>query len=362
MTYWPPHPALEGLHRPPFGLGLEREVRDHGVGTTAAGIPFQAFAYSSSAYKTWAAGMATIRLGLCLPGFFVSLPGHARAGIAGVEIPNTAGLTVVAEDAAYGRAVLDAALVQIVGFARSHPLDLSIDGDSLTAADAPLSGELLRPYCEDLARIATALSTDPGLRAFQVPRDPGVGFYGYPGSVYVPRDDSLLHGAPVTVGDDNKAVDVVAMPPDRGLNAVGFRHTYVTTSYDGTTTTTTRHVEDMVRVDLPFRFGALGYDWRGYGDPIMLFVPQLEKSHQFSAHDNDFAAEVVRPMVDWLLQLSPPPFAVGDRTMWFLLKTQVTPAAVAWCQSFAAQFFEQIPDRVWHRLGLPHNPMEPDLR
>ncbi len=362
MTQWQTPSPLDGLHCPPLGLGFQRRVGGHLTGTTSGGFPYQGFDYASTAYDEYG-GVATLRLGLCLPAFFVSLPENPRVGIAGVQVPNQAGLLVVAESLAFGRAVLDGSLVTIREFARRRALDLAIDGDSLTAIQVPLGAEALREYCEDMALVARSISVDPELRRFAVPRKAGQGFYGFPGSTYVHRDDRLLADVPTTHrGSDNQALDIVAMPAQRGVQGVGFRHHYQTTSYNGTTTSTTTHASYFVRVLLPFRFGRFGFDWRGFADPLMLFVPSFERNHQISADDNTFAAEVARPMLDWLATVGPPSFVIQEQTMWFSLKVQPSPSAVEWCASFAFEFFDRVSDRVWQRLGRSGNPLALDLR
>jgi hypothetical protein len=353
---------IDGLRCPPFGLGGQRKVTEHVTGVTSAGIPYQGLNYTSSAYDLYG-GVATVRLGMCLPPFFVSLPDHPRAGIAGFQIPNQVGMLVVASDATYGQAVLDGSLAAIREFARHRPLDLAIDSDSLTAVQVPLGEEALRAYCEDMAMVARTISTNQGLRQFQIPRESGQGFYGYPGSLYVERDDRLLGDAPITrAGTDHQALAVIAMPPHQGLQAVAFTHSYQTTSYDGTTTTTQTHQEHLVSLRLPFVFGRVGVDWRGLGDPIMLFAPEFERHHQVSADDNQFGGEVVRPMIDWLMQMDPPGFALQGSSMWFSLKTAPTPQTTQWCAAFAVEFFDHVVTAVWQKLGYPSNPMTLDLR
>ena len=362
MNSWPAASPLDGLHCPPFGLGFERSFAEHTTGVTSTGIPYQGFDYTSSVYDKYA-GVATIRLSLCLPPFFVSLPDNPRAGISGVQVPNQAGLLVVAESLAFGQAVLDGSLVTIREFARRRALDLAIDNDSLTAIQVPLGDEGLRAYCDDMALVAQSISADPELRRYVVPPAPGGGFFGYPGSAYADRDDRLLAHLPANPSSiDPKALDVIALRPQRGLQGVGFRHHYQTTSYTGDTVVVQSHDDWYVMVPLPFQFRRLGFDWRGLGDPLMLFVPAFEAKHQVSADDNHFASDVVRPMLDWLMAMDPPSFCIATDVMWFAPKISLTPQLVDWCTAFVFEFFERIDSVVWQRLGYPGNPLAGDLR
>lgn len=343
-------------------MGFERNVTEHVTGVTSTGIPYQGFDYTSTLYEKYA-GVATMRLSMCLPSFFVSLPDHPRPGIAGVQIPNRAGLLVVADSLDYGQAVLDGSLVAIVGFARLRALDLAIDGDSLTAIQVPLGDEGLRAYCEDMGLVAASISANQALARFVLPRTPDQGFYGYPGSLYVDRDDRLLVNLPVSrQGHDHQARDILAMPPRDGVQTVAFRHHYVTTSSDGKTTSTQVHADHYVSVRIPFRFPRFGFDWRGFGDPLMMFVPEFEDSHQISADDSRLGGDVARPMLGWLDAMNPPKFGIWEQTMWFSLAASPTPQVVDWCTSFVLEFFDRIDPQVWRGLGYAGNPLAQDLR
>ena len=362
MTQWPARSPLDGLRCPPFGIGFQRRITDHSAGLTSTGIPYQGFDYTSTLYQKYA-GVAALRLSMCLPAFFVSLPQNPRAGITGVQIPNRAGLLVVAESLAFGQAVLDCSLVEIREFARRRALDLAIDGDSLTAIQVPLGAEGLQAYCDDMALVASSISADPDLQRFVVPREAGQGFYGYPGSTYVDRDDRLLTTLSVRLsGSNHQALDIIAMPIERGIQAIGFRHRYQTSTYNGDVATTSTHDAYYVAVSLPFWFGRFGFDWRHFADPLMLFVPSFEAKHQISADINDFGADVARPMLDWLSTVSPPAFAIQERSFCFSLRVAPTPRTVDWCSKFVLEFFDHVEDRVWQRLGYPANPMALDLR
>ncbi len=354
---------IDGLRCPPFGIGGQRRVSEHLTGVTSTGVPYQGFNYTSSAYDLYA-GVATVRLAMCLPPFFVSLPDHPRDNITGMQIPNQVGMLVVAADVAYGQAVLEGSLMALREFARHRPLDLAIDGDSLTAIQVPLGAEALRAYCEDMAMVAQTISGNQALRQFQVPREPGQGFYGYPGSMYVERDDRLLADAPVTrVGSDHQAIAVIAMPPYQGLQAVGFTHTYQTTSYDGTTTTTQTHQEHLVSLRLPFAFGRLGVDWRGPGRPdhavrarVRAEAPGLRRrqpvrrrgrtSHARLDHAHG-PAGLRDPGLGHVVLAPHRPHPAGHA---------VVRDASPWSSSTTWS------PAVWQKLGYPGNPMTLDLR
>ena len=214
-----------------------------------------------------------------------------------------------------------------------------------------------------MALVASSISADPDLQRFVVPREAGQGFYGCPGSTYADRDDRLLTNLPVRLsGSDHKALDIIAMPGERGIQAIGFRHRYQTSTYNGTVVTTSNHDDYYVTVSLPFRFGRFGFDWRHFGDPLMLFVPSFEVKHQISADINDFGADVSRPMLEWLSAVNPPAFAIQENAFWFKLPAAPTPRIVDWCGTFVFEFFDHVEARVWNRLGYPANPLGPDLR
>ena len=253
----------------------------------------------------------------------------------------------------------------IRAFAGRRALDLAIDGDSLTAIQVPLGEEGLPAYCEDMALVGQSISADAGLQRFVVPpiRERGMTFFGYPGSIGVDRDDRLLANMPTApVGSDHQALDVIVTPPEGGLQAIGFRHHYEAHGYSGDVPTAYKVDAYYVTVPLPFRFRRFGFDWRHFADPLMLFVPPFEAKHQISADINEFGADVARPMLDWLMAMNPPAFAIQESSFWFSLPVAPTPRTVDWCRQFAAEFFDHIEDRVWQRLGCPSNPLTLDLR
>ncbi len=347
-----------GLANPPFGVGHGRSLSHYVSGFTQNATPYQAFRYTSSTYDAYGL-VGTMRLAWSLPPLFVSLPENPRPGIVGQRIPNSAGLLVVSEHPAYAQAVLDAALPAITAFARLRPLDLAVDHQSLTVQQVP-GADGLTPYMEDLAIVAGSINRERGLSGFAVPAPVGVGWYGFPGYQYVARDDRVLGAAPVVRhGTDDEALDLVVSPPGAALPALGFAHRYLTTSGSGSDTTTHTNHEYLVGLTLPVSFGRISMDWRGFAAPVMFFHPSFDQQHTIQCDDSEFAADVARPMLDFLTEMNPPPWCVYGTTMWFRPETPVGPEAVDWTIRFAAEFFARVSDRVWSRLGVPGNPFRP---
>ncbi len=355
------HP-LDGLNCPPFGSGTGRRYSGQVVGYSDSGFPYQAFDYDCSTYSDYGS-VATLRIPYPLPPFFASLPSNPRPGIVGLQVPNDAGLLLVTEEEEYGWAMVESVLPAFREFARRRPLDVAVDGDSLTVVRVPTGPPSIHAYMNDLSIIAQAIAAAPALQRFQRPKPPGMSFYRRPGWAYVPRDDRLLATAPVTWdGDEHQALDVVAAAPDRGLQTLGFRHQYQVMRYDGNSRTPHTEEEYVVQTALPFRFGRVAMDWRGFAQPLIFHMAAFDDQHTVYADDRPFATEVFRPLLPFLVEMGPPPFAIQDQFLWMRPQQPPTEEIVAWCQAFAVEFFSQVSDKVWNHLGQSQNPLPRSLR
>ncbi len=356
------HPSIAAVYRlncPPFGQGIQRRVRDQIVGATSLGVPFQAVRYESQAYSEFAR-IVTLRLSHPMPALFLSLPDHPRPGISGLAVANSAGFLVVTDEPEFAEAVLEVAQPMLVRWAKSYPLDLSIDGDSLVATGAPVAPDELAAYVEALDDIAKAISEAPSLKRFIGTVPPALSFYGRPSWVYRARDDSILAGAQISdLGSDHQAVDVVDIP-ERGLWFTGFTHRYTVESRHRGRRRRTQHDDPVGQMLLPFSFGTFANKWRGYGNPLAFFGNRLDQ-YAFSSPDPRFATSIVESMRDFLEGAAWPPFAiVVDRV--HVTPHAIDPAEYARLAFMFAEFFSLVPDPIWHDLGLPSNPVAKSLR
>ncbi len=357
-TYVPRAPlaAVHGLNCPPFGMDYSRKVHDQLVGVTRGGVPFMAVRYSHRRHQAAYERIVLLRLPHVLPPFFVSLPDHPRQGIEGVPVPNGAGLLMVAEDLDYGAAVVEAAQPAIMRWARRHPVDLAIDGDSLVSLGGPVPLDDLSAYVEELDDVAAALAA-PSLRRFVGRKPAGLSFYGHPDWVYRARDDSIMAGADISrEGSDHQALDVVDVP-ERGLWFTGFTHHYWARAGDS------RHSYQVPvgQILLPFPFAVLANRWDGYGDPLAFFGWKDLDGYAFAGPDRALVTTVVTATRELLARVPLPPFAIDGA------RVHVRPDSVhpreyqrlAWA---FAEFFSLVPDQVWHDLGLAGCPVPRSLR
>lgn len=354
--------AVDGLNCPPFGQGYQRRIVDQIVGSSGLGVPFQAVRYSSDvqAATPGFSRTVTLRLSHPMPPLFVSLPDHPRPGIEGLKIPNQVGLLVVSPDPDFADAVLEVAQPALVRWAKRYPINLSIDGDSLTSIGAPVAADQLDAYVEALDDIAAALSSAPSLKRFTATKPAGLSFYQHPSWQYRERDDRMLVGASLAQGTNHRATDVVDIP-ERGLWFTSFIHRYETHSYDGNGHyTTTYHAEPLARMLLPFRFGVFANRSRGYGDPLMFFGAELE-SYAFSSPDPAFATAILEELRPFFAATRLPPFAIAyDQVTLRPATSDIREIGrLAWC---FAELFSLIPDSIWHGLGLERCPVPRSLR
>lgn len=351
--------AVIGLNCPPFGQGYSRRVLDQIVGATRLGVPFQAVRYETDTHREYGR-IVTLRLDHAMPALFVSLPDHPRSGIAGLRIPNRAGLLVVCDDPGFAEAVLEVVQPALVRWARQYPINLSIDGDSLVSVGAPVPPDQLLAYVEALDDIAAALSAAPSLDHFSATKPATLSFYQRPAWVYRPRDDSIMAGAQISqAGFDHQAVDVVDIP-ERGLWFTGFTHRYKTRHSSGKSSSVQQHAVPVGQMLLPFGFPVFANQWNGYGDPLAFFGPGFD-DYAFASPDPVVATTIVESMRDFLSTADLPAFAItGNRV-------HVRPRAaqpdeferLAW---MFAEFFSYVPAVIWRDLGRAGSPVPRSLR
>ncbi len=353
---------LDGLNCPPFGMGTGRRFSGQVLGYSDTGIPYQAFDYDSSTFGAYGA-VGAMRIPVSLPPFFASLPTNPRPGVVGFQVPNDAGLLLVTEDESFGWAVVEHLLPSLTAFARRRPLDIAIDGDSLTVQQIPTGAPAVHAYMNDLAVVAQAVAAAAGpLSRFQRPKVPGLSFYGRPDWAYLPRDDRILATAPVTRGRGSRTSDLVVSPSSGGVQTVGFTHSFEVTVSSGDSQSTRTDHEYVTQTSLPFQFGRVAVDWRGFAAPLIFHLPEFDDSHTVYADDRPFATEVCRPLLRWLASMNPPPFAIQGGYVWMRPPTKPDIEAVEWCHRFVLEFFARVSHKVWHHLGLPGNPVGVSLR
>jgi hypothetical protein len=321
------------------------------VGATRLGVPFQAVRYETDTHREYGR-IVTLRLDHAMPALFVSLPDHPRSGIAGLRIPNRAGLLVVCDDPGFAEAVLEVVQPALVRWARQYPINLSIDGDSLVSVGAPVPPDQLLAYVEALDDIAAALSAAPSLDHFSATKPATLSFYQRPAWVYRPRDDSIMAGAQISqAGFDHQAVDVVGIP-SRDSGSQGSR-------------TATRHVTARAsrprcsstpvgQMLLPFGFPVFANQWNGYGDPLAFFGPGFD-DYAFASPDPVVATTIVESMRDFLSTADLPAFAItGNRV--HVRPRAAQPDEFERLTWMFAEFFSYVPAVIWRDLGRPAAP------
>ena len=132
--FWNDKPDLSitaGLNLPPFGIGMNRNVKQQVVGRSRSGLPFQAFRYSSD---FWDGEQQVVCMPLphSMPPFHLFHESVPIPGVQGLIMDAWGPIKAVFQDATYGRAVIDAIapLLPLLGYNR-----LTIDHDQFVLLD-----------------------------------------------------------------------------------------------------------------------------------------------------------------------------------------------------------------------------------
>ncbi len=206
-------------------------------------------------------------------------------------------------------------------------MNLSIDGDQLVVLDPPRKDpELLAPWLDQLAALATAIDALPLDRWIQPPREPRLSFYQHPEWYWIGQDDSLLHSTPTNRGGHaHKTSDVIRGRDGDGPPFVAFTHHWETTrtesSTDSNGRTTTRTVTDyhkeailgfelpavMPRLEVAYSGGGISFESEAFNDDFCI-----------RADDQKFAYDVIHPRtMEFLMAVRPAAFRITGNWAWF---------------------------------------------
>lgn len=350
--------SVWGLNRPPFGRGSGREVRELVTGTVD-GMAFRAVRYRSVTDEPPGL-VAVLPLARSLPPAIVGATGARPKAPVGTALAAPEGLTLWADDPAWGRAVLDA-LGPTASALASANLAVSVDGTALVGLGAGGDAEGLAAALPVFVQAAQALD-QPALQGFQGPPVPAeMSLVAHPDWVYRAQDDSMLDHVRATRGGfDHEALDVMFLAGAE-VGFIALTHRWKTTRMvteagpNGTTTTRTvtdHHSEELLEITLGFPFVDLsvnkGFDW---GRERVRFESD-DFNRQFSVRCRDarFASNVFHPrQMQFLQEARPPAFAIQGRRLSVDHDGRV--ATIEWWLDFARGFFGRVPEFVWKDLG-----------
>lgn len=361
--------ATRGLNCSPFGVGTGRSVDDQIVGRTHTGLPFQAFEYSSSAYRAGGYAVA-VRLPRSLPEFYHFPSNTNRPAVQGVVVSEQAGFTTVAKDPAFGEAALAVIGPTLNGYVT--PPSLSIDHDQLVALAAPKKVDDLRVHLEALAVTAGAIAAAPSLERFRGEPPPAhLSVYGMPRWEYRARDSSLLQVVAHNTSGYGHTADDVLMSHHPVLPLIALTHhwkvdrTVTTTNSDGTTSTrqvTDHHSEKLLEFHPQFNFRPFKVNRGMVGDRIRFESAVFDQAFTVRCPSPRFASDIFHPrQMEYLLARRPYPFELNERGVVLMGAPVHDPAILANCEDFLLGFFGRVPRFTWNYLGYQHPPV-PNLR
>lgn len=372
------NPGLErvtGLALPPFDWGLDRTIDESITGQTSYGQPFQVFEYG------YAAGggalsdrVAMVSLAFPLPELYVSSrsTGSARVGAQveqiAVEPGFDAELTTGADDAAYATTLLDGGVRQLLmDWAATARVDLSVDGASLTAMDAPKNPDELKAFLDRLGAVAQAFDLGALERFRTEPKTPRLGFYRQDWTL-TPSDDrwiDRMDGVPPFGQGHARETENVITGTVRGADVAAFLYrwktTHTRTVSDGkggsrTETYTENHSQPILLLELGVAVPDLVIQSDSFfrqlvGGTIDFESEEFNRVFDVTSTVPKFAHDVVHPRtMEFLLATRPPRILLRNK-MLVTYPRQHDVMEIVRLSALAADFLGRVPTWVWKDLG-----------
>lgn len=372
------NPGLDrvaGLALPPFDWGLDRKIDESITGQTSYGQPFQVFEYGyADGGGALSDRVAMVSLAYPLPELYVSTrsTGSARVGAqvgqVAVEPGFDATIMTGANDAAYATTLLNARVRQLLTeWAAIGRVDVSVDGASLTAMDAPKNPDELKVFLDRLGLIAQAFDLGALGRFRTEPKVPRIGFYRQDWAL-VPSDDrwiDRMEGVPPFGQGHGQETENVITGTLRGAPMAAFLYrwktTHTRTVSDGkggsrTETYTENHSQPILLLELGARVPDLAIQSDSFfrelfGRTIDFESEEFNRVFDVSSSVPKFAHDVVHPrMMEFLLATRPPRMLLRNG-MLVTYPSSHDVLEIVQLGGLAADFLSRIPAWVWKDLG-----------
>ncbi|GAA2100879.1 hypothetical protein GCM10009841_16130 [Microlunatus panaciterrae] len=365
--------SAQSLGVPPFGVGISRKVDNAIVGRTRSGWAFQSLEYTyTGGGPAFDDRVAMVSLPLALPELYVCSRATTprRTGVRWPEVTVDPAFGTVfgvrAAEPGYATAVLTPqARQQLVDWARTGPVDLSIDHRSLVALGAPKDPDELTVFVDRLAGVAAAM--DLGRLGGYAIADkvPGYGFYGQDWA-WVGVDDSLIPAFagidPFGVGTGRRTSDVIRGTV-RGVPMTAFRyhwqttHTETSTDSEGhthTRTVTDHHQQPIIALSLPVQVPDLSVLPEGLlrrRRDIDFESQAFNEAFTVISASRKLAYDVIHPrMMEFLLAARPGRFCF-HRNLLVAYPASHDTQLISQTTDFLTSFLGRIPEFVWRDLG-----------
>ncbi len=357
-----------GLNTAPFGVGFSRKVDDQIIGRSPAGLPFQAFRYSSDAFRS-SGYVVTMKLPKSLPTAAAFLPDTPRNNVTGALVASSP-LHVVARRPDFGyefAAVLPAAGALLDSQGQLVRIDVGVDHDQLVLLHVPRAPEDLALAVAWLERVQHALTSSHAM-AFDGPAPPRhLSFQDRDHWLYTPQDDSMLSFVNHTGGGFNhQAIDVISSD-NQGLPFIRLTHTWQTqhtrTDSKGNTTTYTQsHSEDLTEFRTTFPFREVSVNWGLFGgfggDRVEFESTAFNQRFKVRCPVPRFASDVFHPrQLEYFLRTGGLGFHIAPDGCIRVEGGKWSPAELDRASEFLHGFFSRIPDFTWKELGAWPRPI-----
>lgn len=308
-----------GLNAAPFGIGFNRKVDDQIIGRGPAGVPFQAFRYTSDSFRS-----SGYVLAMKLP---KSLP------------------TVCAFHADSPRPGVSGALVML--HVPREPAELAL-------------------AVAWLERLQQNITSSPAMAFDGAPPPAHLSFQDRDHWIYRPSDDSMLRMVTHTTGGSGHAAKDIIVSENQGIPFIRLTHTWQTTttstdSNGNTTTQTQHHSEDITEFRTTFPFRELSVNWgmgKGFGGNRVQFESAaFNQMFKVRCPVPRFASDVFHPrQLEYFLRTGGIGFSVGANGTIRVEGGTWSPAELDRTSEFLHGFFSRIPDFTWQELGARPRP------
>ncbi|MEO7587305.1 MAG: hypothetical protein ABIS84_04680 [Arachnia sp.] len=369
---WVESPGIDitiGLNAAPFGVGFARKVDDQVIGRGPTGVPFQAFRYSSDAFRSGGYVLA-MKLPKSLPPAAAFLPDMPRPGLTGALVASSP-LHVVARQTDFGREFAAAVIPALGGLrdSKQQPMraDVGVDHDQLVMLHVPREPEDLELAVAWLEGVQRALTASPAMAFDGTPPPQYLSFQDREHWIYRPFDTSMLQYVVHTGGGNNHAAQDIIVSDNQGLPFIRLTHTwdttYTTTDAKGNTTTHTQsHTEHIAQFRTTFPFREVSVNWGMFGgfggNKVEFESAAFNQRFKVRCPVPRFASDVFHPrQMEYFLRTGGLGFTVDVDGAIRVEGGDWSPAELDRTSEFLHGFFARVPDFTWQELGAWPRPI-----
>ena len=352
---WVGHPDLRltvGLNHSPFGLGLNRTVKDQVVGRSHGGVPFQAFRYGSDSWKD-RHHIVCVSLPHSMPPFYRFTATSPLPGVGGpLSSDGTQTMLFLEQD--YGEAVA-AAIGPLL--AELGARQLTIDHDQLVMFGVKSDLKSLEAAVELLVRIQTAIASSPAVDHDYECAPLYVSFTDHPDWQYMDCNNSLLNLLPLEQGGYDHEVVNVVQSLGGPITFIRATHNWKTRNAKNEWSSTREHTEHFCSFGIGFRFVPISVNM-GRGRAQKFESIEFNERFKVRCPSARFASDVFNPrQLEFLLRFPELSFGIDQNGVITAHDPEWPLEQVEMMLFLLHGFFGRIPDFVWRELGIWPRPV-----